>query len=107
MSRKEENSGFSCEYCGCQVLPLTNGSFRNHCPSCLCSKHVDDRPGDRQNPCGGRMVPVGVVWKRNKGWQLIQRCLRCGHVGRNKVARDTVQPDNWEAVVSLSGRKPL
>ncbi len=103
MSKKEENSGFSCEYCGCLVLPLTNGSYRNHCPLCLHSKHLDVDPGDRRSDCGGLMAPVGVEWKSGKGWQIVHRCLKCGHICRNKVARDTVQPDAWDAVVGLTG----
>ena len=102
MSKKEENSGFSCEHCGCQVHPLTNGSYRNHCPDCLHSKHVDVEPGDRQSGCGGLMEPIGVIWKPGKEWQIIHRCLRCGHTQPNKAARDGQQPDAWEAVVLLA-----
>ena len=47
------------------------------------------------------MEPVGVEWKSGKGWQIVHRCLECGHIRRNKVARDTVQPDAWVAVVGL------
>ena len=32
MTRKEENTGFVCEHCGREVLPLKDGSYRNHCP---------------------------------------------------------------------------
>ena len=41
MSRKSENTGFICAYCGADAKPLTNGSYRNHCPLCLHSLHVD------------------------------------------------------------------
>ena len=102
MSKKEENCGFSCEHCGCPVLPLTNGSYRNHCPDCLHSKHLDVEPGDRLNDCRGLMAPVSVEWKSGKGWQIVHCCLKCGHTSRNKVARDTVQSDAWGAVVGLT-----
>jgi hypothetical protein len=55
MSRSTENTGFRCEHCQQMVQPVTNGSYRNHCPFCLHSKHVDIMPGDRRNPgCQGR-----------------------------------------------------
>ena len=69
MARADENAGFTCAHCGAGVLPLTNGSYRNHCPFCLWSVHVDDaRPGDRLSVCRGLMQPVELVSKR-KGWQ--------------------------------------
>ena len=61
MSRRKENSQFLCEQCGRHVLPLSNGSYRNHCPFCLFSKHVDILPGDRASDCGGLMEPVGLT----------------------------------------------
>ena len=50
---------FICENCGFEVKPLGYSS-RNHCPKCLCSKHVDVMPGDRANTCGGVMEPIKV-----------------------------------------------
>jgi hypothetical protein len=47
ISRTAQNQGFTCENCGASVAPLSNGSYRNHCPACLLSKHVDILPGDR------------------------------------------------------------
>lgn len=46
LSRRKENQGFICQNCGESVLPLENGSFRNHCPQCLFSVHLDDAQGD-------------------------------------------------------------
>ncbi len=94
MSRREENAGFVCEHCGARVVPLTNGSYRNHCPSCLYSKHVDEAPGDRRSTCHGLMRPIGLVYKRKKGYQIVHQCLKCGVIRVNKVAVDTVQPDD-------------
>lgn len=90
-----ENGGFVCERCGSRVEPLTNGSFRNHCPVCLYSKHVDERPGDRASECGGMMEPIGFVHSGKKGYQIEHRCLECGVIKRNKVATDTAQPDDF------------
>lgn len=108
MGRREENAGFVCEHCGAHVKPLTNGSYRNHCPVCLYSKHVDVVPGDRRSTCHGLMRPVDLVYKRNKGYQLVHRCLRCGVEKVNKVADDTVQPDDLLSWIQgrIAGRKP-
>ena len=101
MSRKSENTGFTCEHCGREVPPLTNGSYRNHCPFCLYSKHVDVLPGDRMRECGGLMAPVRLQYKSGKGFQVVHRCLRCGKEQANRVAEDTIQPDDIEALIAL------
>lgn len=101
MGRKEENKGFVCEHCGCRVLPLSNGSYRNHCPECLYSKHVDDLPGDRANTCGGLMEPIGIQTNSNKGYQIIHRCKKCGEIKVNKLATNTIQSDNISLVIQL------
>ena len=102
MSRDQENTGFTCEQCGQLVAPVTNGSYRNHCPHCLFSKHVDLIPGDRRNKCGGLMKPMGVQYKSGKRYQIIHRCLKCGEYSVNRVAENTVQPDNIDLVIELS-----
>jgi hypothetical protein len=107
VSRKEENTAFVCEYCDRPVLPVNNGSYRNHCPFCLSSKHVDITPGDRMNTCGGLMKPTGLVYKSGKGFQIIHRCASCGAQTVNKVAEDTTQPDDVAALAMLAqGRGP-
>lgn len=96
--RKKENTGFICEQCGSQVLPLTNGSYRNHCPFCLYSKHVDNKMGDRLSQCRGLMSPIDLTYTSKKGYQLTHECQSCGKRQKNKVAKDTIQPDellNW------------
>ncbi|MFS1515842.1 RNHCP domain-containing protein [Bacillus sp. SCS-151] len=93
MSRKSENTAFQCENCREQVTPLTNGSFRNHCPYCLYSKHLDIQPGDRASDCYGLMVPIGLDYSNKKGYQIVHECTKCGKVGKNKVATDTLQED--------------
>ncbi len=99
MSRREENAPFTCEHCGREVLPLTNGSYRNHCPFCLFSKHVDVTPGDRMNECGGLMPPAGLRYRSGKGFQIVHRCLRCGRESANRAAEDSVQPDDLEELL--------
>ena len=103
MSRTNENTGFNCEQCATEVLPLTNGSYRNHCPYCLYSKHVDAMPGDRASGCDGSMRPVGLVYKRRKGFQIVHECLRCGEKRPNRVATNTVQPDDLVELANLNG----
>jgi len=101
MSRKIENTGFICEHCGQEVKPLTNGSYRNHCPFCLYSKHVDVGPGDRSDLCGGLMEPISTYYNSHKGYQIRHRCLLCGQQRVNIVARDTDQPDDFEVLLKL------
>jgi len=84
------------------VGPVTNGSYRNHCPTCLWSRHVDELPGDRRSECGGPMRPVAVRHRSAKGFQLVHRCGRCGTTSVNRVAVDTDQPDDWTLVCALT-----
>jgi len=98
------NQPFTCVACGTAVQPLVAGGYRNHCPACLGSVHVDVNPGDRAAECGGLMEAVGVEHSGKKGWVLIHRCTRCGAERRNRAALDDPrQPDDYEAVVSLAG----
>ncbi|MFI6325673.1 RNHCP domain-containing protein [Nonomuraea sp. NPDC050556] len=97
ISRATENTGFTCERCGHRVAPLRNGSYRNHCPACLHSKHVDLRPGDRASPCQGLMAPVRLDHHSAKGYMVVHRCLACGLVGRNRIADD----DALDQLISL------
>jgi hypothetical protein len=104
VSRRTENAGFVCLHCSMPVRPLTNGGYRNHCPFCLWSRHVDGaRPGDRSSRCGAPMAPVGLTLHRHKGWQVVHRCVRCGTARANKVAVDTDQPDDIGALTRLQG----
>ncbi len=94
MGREDENTTFTCANCAAEVLQLTDGSYRNHCPFCLFSRHVDVLPGDRRSECGGLMAPTGLTHKGGKGWQIIHRCTICRTESVNRVAVDTVQPDD-------------
>jgi DNA-directed RNA polymerase subunit RPC12/RpoP len=101
MARKTENTGFVCANCGKKTQALTNGSYRNHCPFCLYSLHVDNRPGDRANPCRALMKPVGLTYKGKKGWQIIHQCTKCGCRSVNKIAEDTIQPDDYSKLAMI------
>lgn len=87
---------FTCDRCGIDVEPLGKGSYRNHCPSCLWSKHVDAQgPGDRASLCGGLEQPMGVDFRSKKGWMIIHVCTKCGKRIANKAA-----PDDDQAILS-------
>jgi hypothetical protein len=80
---------FTCEHCGKQVEPIAHGSYRNHCPYCLYSKHVDSEgPGDRASTCGGLMKPVALDQRSGKGFMIIHECIRCGKQIPNRAAAD-------------------
>ena len=101
MSRKSENSTFICAHCRITVVPLTNGSYRNHCPHCLYSLHVDNVPGDRSSNCGGLMQPVGLIYHSKKGYQIRHRCIKCGAERVNRIAENTLQPDDLDVMLGL------
>lgn len=100
---RENDEGFECSNCGKTVLP--NGvTSRDHCPACLYSKHVDVFPGDRQNPCGGVLVPVSAQPHPKKGFVILYRCEKCGATVKNKAALTGVEPDDMERIISLTAQ---
>ncbi len=107
ISKITENTAFACTQCGVDVLPLVHGSYRNHCPACLWSRHVDVRPGDRAADCGAPMRPVGWEQRPGKGFVVIHECVRCGCRRANRLALDDRrQPDDIDAVASLPPAQP-
>ena len=100
MGRSDQNTGFFCAHCGRKVRSLTNGSYRNHCPFCLWSRHVDRTPGDRAHPCRGLMEPVAVE-RTSRGWRIIHRCRACDARRPNRIAERTDQPDDLDCVIDL------
>ena len=102
---KNENQGFICQNCNKQVEELTNGSYRNHCPFCLYSLHVDIIPGDRKNTCLGLMKPISVEYNSKKGFQLVHKCLKCQNIQKNKIAENTIQEDNKDLIFKLMSGK--
>lgn len=101
MSRTEENTGFVCVHCAAAVPPAGYGRYRNHCPVCLWSRHVDDRPGDRASDCGAAMAPLGLIDKSGKGWQILHECAACGHRHPTRVIRDGAAPDDLDLLLEL------
>ncbi|MBN2801346.1 MAG: RNHCP domain-containing protein [Deltaproteobacteria bacterium] len=94
------DEAFTCLHCGAEVPPMGH-TARDHCPHCLRSLHVDVVPGDRANPCGGLMDPVGVELAGERV-TIHYRCRACGEQHRNKALLDGAQPDTWRAIVALS-----
>lgn len=102
---------FRCLQCGARVVvdPLHSGvNNRNHCPYCLCSRHLDmQAPGDRLSACRGLMQPIGLSRKpgRNKyaaresgELLLVHLCAECGRVSLNRLAADD-DPEQVEAAL--------
>jgi hypothetical protein len=84
---------FICTHCDFFVEPLGKGTYRNHCPKCLWSKHVDaEGPGDRASTCGGLMEPMSLDQDGKKGFVIVHKCTKCGQISRNKAAPDDELP---------------
>lgn len=88
---------FICENCGKKVDKLGYTS-RDHCPYCLCSKHVDCLPGDRMEGCHGILKPVQVELDSKKGYVIVYKCSKCGAIRRNKAAED----DDKDLLIKLT-----
>ena len=99
MGRKftEIDEEFICENCGKKVEKL-GYSWRNQCPHCLTSKHVDINPGDREETCHGLLEPIGIEIDNRKGYIIIFKCKKCGAIRRNKAAKD----DNMDLIIKLT-----
>lgn len=83
------HDAFICRVCGCPVSSGGAGSdHRNHCPNCLSSIHVDNRPGDRASDCHGVMEPISVWVRKNGEWAVVHRCKSCGKLSSNRIAAD-------------------
>ena len=77
---------FICDVCGKHVSKLSY-TARDHCPFCLCSKHVDNNPGDRLCECHGVLRPIDVVnWKKGQ-YKIVYKCDKCGMIKRNISAK--------------------
>jgi len=87
---------FICENCH-QDVPTLNYTARDHCPYCLFSKHVDNFPGDRSNPCHGLLAPIGIEKYKNT-YKIIYKCQKCQQIHKNIMAND----DNFELIIKLS-----
>ena len=93
--------GFACRRCHRHIGEDAPGTaHRNHCPFCLWSVHLDERPGDRRSPCNGGMEPIAVWVRPDEEWALVHRCGTCRVVRVNRVAGD----DNEMALLSIAAR---
>ena len=91
---------FICENCGKNVSKLEY-SARDHCPYCLCSKHVDINPGDRMNTCRGLLKPI-TIEKFKDSYKIVYKCSKCCEIHKNIVAVD----DNMDLIIELSKETP-
>ena len=89
--RVKEPGSFRCVNCRIDVPTDAPGTqHRNHCPACLWSRHVDDRPGDRAmlEECGSGMEPIAISVRGRGEWVIIHRCSGCGELDANRSAAD-------------------
>ncbi|MBA3552094.1 MAG: RNHCP domain-containing protein [Actinobacteria bacterium] len=103
-ARRHGPSSFRCGQCGLDVSMHAPGTaHRNHCPSCLWSRHLDDdNAGDRDADCGSLMEPIAIHVRGNGEWVIVHRCSGCGALGLNRTAGD----DNALVLLRLAV-KPL
>jgi ribosome biogenesis GTPase / thiamine phosphate phosphatase len=95
------HDSFTCRHCGWQVAAQGGGTaHRNHCPRCLWSLHLDDRPGDRASGCRAEMEPIAIHARPGGEWSVVQRCNGCGVIKVNRIAGD----DNEWLLLSLAAR---
>ncbi len=100
----KNDNAFICMHCGLSVSALGYTS-RNHCPRCLYSLHLDNQPGDRQNPCGALMRPISVETDPRRGYIILHKCTKCGEIKRNKAAHEAKeQPDDISLLISLTAQ---
>lgn len=80
---------FRCVHCGLDVPADAPGTaHRNHCPTCLWSRHLDNTPGDRAADCGSSMAPIAVHVRHHGEWALVHHCTGCGTLDTNRIAGD-------------------
>ncbi|MFC9559046.1 RNHCP domain-containing protein [Agromyces sp. NPDC056965] len=86
----QEGRAFRCLGCKLDISWDAPGTTnRNHCPTCLTSKHVDDRmPGDRASACLGRMDAIAIASRDDGEWLVVHECRACLHLSTNRVAGD-------------------
>ncbi|MEV6205295.1 RNHCP domain-containing protein [Streptomyces sp. NPDC051771] len=83
---------FACAWCGLTVSAYaSDGAPRNHCPSCLHSRHVLDHVEGGASDCEGRMSPIAIAVLRTGDWRVIHRCVRCDELTSNPVCVDDNQ----------------
>lgn len=66
---------------------VSGDGFTNHCPECLWSLHVDNFPGDRENPCQGLMEPISLELDHGS-YDIVHKCQKCRIIKRNKARNE-------------------
>ncbi len=83
------NEEFICNNCSSKVKKHPEWSARNHCVYCLYSKHLDKNyPWDRESSCFWLMKPILIDYKKNKGYMIKHKCLKCDKEILNKISSD-------------------
>lgn len=90
---------FICDVCKKEVKKL-NVTARDHCPYCLCSKHVDINPGDRLNKCHGTLKPIDID-KYKDTYKIVYKCEKCNEIHRNIMAID----DDFDKILEIMAHK--
>ncbi|MEM8873751.1 MAG: RNHCP domain-containing protein [Planctomycetota bacterium] len=81
--------GFQCIHCRQFISNHASGTqHRNHCPWCLWSRHLDDKPGDRASPCRAPTEPIAITVRPDGEWAIVHRCTRCRDLKTNRIAGD-------------------
>ncbi|OPC84399.1 RNHCP domain protein [Embleya scabrispora] len=94
---------FKCVRCGLTVTTVDPaGDRRNHCPSCLHSRHVVDHVEGGPSECGARMSPISIAVLRNGDWMLVHRCIRCDELTSSAIA-----PDDNQLILIRMAVRPL
>ncbi len=94
---------FTCVRCGLTVTTLgPDGNRRNHCPSCLHSRHVHDAIEGGPSECLGRMSPIAIAVLRTGDWMVVHRCTRCDELTSNPVS-----PDDNQLILMRMAVRPL
>ncbi len=92
----KNDDSFICDICGKKVSKLVYSS-RDHCPFCLCSKHVDINPGDRLETCHGVLKPISIEKGKKDTIKIIYKCQKCGTIRKNIMADD----DDFEKILQV------
>nr|WP_199931447.1 RNHCP domain-containing protein [Streptomyces sp. CB02923] len=94
---------FTCVRCGLTVTTLDPaGNRRNHCPSCLHSRHVRDAVEGGPSTCRSRMSPIAIAVLRTGDWMVIHRCTRC-----DELTSSPVSPDDNQLILMRMAVRPL